>query len=132
MIRVRLSWPILTLTMAWALVGCTPATGSGAGGPPRNPLSWLGASGEDLQQDLGPPNSIEELPSGEKVMAYRWSRTQIAGGYAVSPGGFSQLGTQYVPERMVSINCFARFTIDANDQVRDIALRGNGCLGDSR
>jgi hypothetical protein len=65
-------------------------------------------------------------------MAYRWSRTQITGGYAVSIGGFSQLGTQYVPQRWVSMNCLARFTLGNNDRVRDIALRGNSCFADLR
>jgi hypothetical protein len=120
--------------MAWMLssLGCTSSTGSGTGGPPRDLLSWVGASGEELQQGLGAPNSVEELPSSEKVMAFRWSRTQVTGGYAVSIGGFSQLGTQYVPERMVRMNCFAQFTLDANDRVRDIVLQRNDCLADHR
>ena len=120
--------------MAWMLssLGCTSSTGSGTGGLPRDLLSWVGASGEELQLGLGAPNSLEELPSSEKAMAYRWSRTQVTGGYAVSIGGFSQLGTQYVPERMVRMNCFAQFTLDANDRVRDIVLQGNDCLADHR
>jgi hypothetical protein len=120
--------------MAWKLSspGCNSSSGWDSVGPPRDLLSWGGASGEELQQGLGAPNSVEELPSSEKVMAYRWSRTQVAGGYAVSIGGFSQLGTQYVPERMVKMNCFCQFTLDANDRVRDIVLQGNDCLADHR
>ena len=65
-------------------------------------------------------------------MAYRWNRTQTTGGYAVSMGGYSQLGTQYVPTEVVSINCLARFTIGADQRVRDIDLQGNGCLAEHR
>jgi hypothetical protein len=132
--RAHRSWPLLVLTLALILssLGCTSSTGSGIGGPPRALLSWLGASAEELQQGLGPPDSVEELPSSEKVMVYRWSRTQTTGGYPVSMGGFSQLGTQYVPTRVVSINCLAQFMLNADDRVRDIALQGNGCWADHR
>ena len=128
------SWPYRALTVAsmLSLLGCASSTGSGSEGPPPDFLSWLGASAEELQQGLGPPDSVEELPSNERVMAYRWSRTQTTGGYATSIGGFSQLGTQYVPERRVSMNCLARFTLGNNDRVRDIALRGNSCFADHR
>jgi hypothetical protein len=75
---------------------------------------------------------VPKLASGETVMIYRWSHSQIYGGYAVSMGGYSQLGTQYVPTQVVSMNCQARFTIGTDDRVRDIAFQGNGCLQEHR
>jgi len=43
-------------------------------------------------------------------------------------GGYSQLGTQYVPTQVVSLNCRARFTVGANGLVQSIDLLGNGCM----
>jgi hypothetical protein len=132
--RIHRSWPFMVLAMAWILssLGCTSSSGSGNGGPSLSPMSWYGASAKELQQGLGPPDFVEQLPSNEKVMIYRWSRTQTTGGYAVPIGGYSQMGFQYVPTRTTTMNCLARYTIGANDRVRDIGLQGNDCWADPR
>jgi hypothetical protein len=122
-----------SLALATMLGAAACASSAGGGGAPaRDILSWQGQSAAALQQGLGPPDAVDNLASGEKVMIYRWSRSQIYGGYAVSMGGYSQLGTQYVPTQVVSMNCQARFTIGADDRVRDIAFQGNGCLQEHR
>jgi len=121
----------LMLGVMLGLAGCA-ASGGGGGAPAPDILSWQGQSAAALQQGLGPPDAVDKLPSGETVMTYRWSNSQIYGGYAVSMGGYSQLGTQYVPTQVVSMNCQARFTIGADDRVRDIAFQGNGCLQEHR
>ena len=121
----------LLLAVMLGAAGCAPSAGGG-GAPARDILSWQGQSAAALQQGLGPPDAVEKLASGETVMIYRWSRSQIYGGYAVSMGGYSQLGTQYVPTQVVSMNCQARFTIGADDRVRDIEFQGNGCLQEHR
>lgn len=121
---------ILLLMVMLAAAGCA-ASGRG-GAPAQDILSWQGQSAAALQQGLGPPDAVDKLASGETVMIYRWSRSQVYGGYAVSRGGYSQLGTQYVPTQVVSMNCQARFTIGADDRVRDIEFQGNGCLQEHR
>jgi len=121
----------LVLAAMLGAAGCASSAGGG-GAPTRDILSWQGQSAAALQQGLGPPDAIDKLASGETVMIYRWSHSQIYGGYAVSMGGYSQLGTQYVPTQVVSMNCQARFTIGTDDRVRDIAFQGNGCLQEHR
>ncbi len=120
----------LLLVLSLAAAGCSLPPAGGA--PPRNLLSWQGASAAALEQALGPPDSIDRLASGETVLAYRWSRTDTTGGYAVAMGGYPQLGTQYVPMRITSLNCFARFTLGPDGRVRDIGLQGNGCFAEHR
>jgi hypothetical protein len=116
----------LVLAAMLGAAGC--ASSAGGGGPPaRDILSWQGQSAAALQQGLGPPDAVDKLASGETVMIYRWSHSQIYGGYAVSMGGYSQLGTQYVPTQVVSMNCQARFTIGADDRP-GCRIQGNGCL----
>ena len=121
----------LLLAVMLGAAGCATSAGGG-GAPARDILSWQGQSAAALQQGLGPPDAVEKSASGETVMIYRWSRSQTYGGYAVSMGGYSQLGTQYVPTQVVSMNCQARFTIGADDRVRDIEFQGNGCLQEHR
>ncbi len=127
-------WRFTFLVIACALgaTGCTSSSGGAGEQPSRPALSWLGASATELQQGYGVPDSVDQTPEGGKVMTYRWSRTQTSGGFAVSPGGYSQLGTQYVPTRVVSMNCVARFVLGPDDRVREILLQGNGCWGDHR
>src|SRR5215470_15640324 len=72
-----------------------PAPSGGGGG--RYLLAWEGATVSELEQSLGRPEAVNKLASGETVMTYKWSQTQTYGGYAVPNGGYSQLGTQYVP-----------------------------------
>jgi hypothetical protein len=131
-VRVRGSRFGLSLVFAMMLgvAGC--ASSGGGGAPAQNILSWQGQPAAALQQGLGPPDAVEKSATGETVMIYRWSRSQTYGGYAVSMGGYSQLGTQYVPTQVVSMNCHARFTIGADDRVRDIEFQGNGCLQEHR
>jgi hypothetical protein len=126
------------LAMLLGLAACAAPSGGGGGGgggggyPPSGPardlLSRQGQPATVLEQHLGPPDSVEKLDSGETIMSYLWSRTQTYGGYAVSMGGYSQLGTQYVPTQVVSLNCRARFTIGTNGLVQSIDLLGNGCM----
>ncbi len=127
------TWRLLVLAIACAvsLAGCTSSNGTG-GEPPRPALSWLGATSAELQQGYGQPDSVAPLPEGGKIMTYRWSRTETAGGFAVANGGHPQLGTQYVPTQTVSMNCLARFVLGADDHVREILLQGNGCWADHR
>ena len=125
------------LALMLGVAGCTAPSGGGgsvggvgsnASGPARDLLSWQGQPATALEQQLGPPDSVEALESGGKIMSYRWSRTFTYGGYAVANGGYSQLGTQYVPTQMVSLNCRARFTVSSNGIVQSIDLLGNGCM----
>jgi hypothetical protein len=131
LIRRRILAGVLLIGLL-AMNACSASQGAGAGAPPPDLFSWQGASASALQQGLGPPDETYALPSGETVMAYRWSRTQTTGGYAVSMGGYSQLGTQYVPTEVVSVNCRARFTIGPDQRVRDVDLQGNGCFAEHR
>lgn len=127
-------WHLMLLVAACTLsvAGCSSPNGSASGEPSRPALSWLGASAEDLQQGYGPPDSVDESSGGGKVMTYRWSRTQTSGGFAVAAGGHPELGIQYVPTQVISMNCLARFMIGPDDRVREILLQGNGCWTDHR
>jgi hypothetical protein len=122
----------LTLAFILGLAGCASSGGSGGGTPARDIMSWEGASAAELQKELGPPDATYTSDTGAKVLEYSWSRTQTTGGYAVSYGGYSQLGTQYVPTQVVSLNCKARFTIGPDDRVADVGWQGNGCLSQGR
>ena len=134
----------ILVALGLALVGCGPM-GSGGGAtspaassaPParhdgRYLLAWEGAKASDLEQSLGRPEAVSKLASGETILTYRWSQTQTYGGYAVANGGYSQLGTQYVPTQVVSLNCRARFTIGIDGKVRSVDLFGNGCMDQHR
>ena len=126
------------LVLMLGLAACSAPSGGGGGassapsGPGGDLLSWQGQPAAVLEQHLGPPDSVEKLDSGETIMSYRWCRTQTYGGYAVSMGGYSQLGTQYVPTQVVSLNCRARFTVGANGLVQSIDLLGHGCMDTHR
>ena len=127
-------WRLMILIVACALsaTGCTSSNGGAGGEPSRPAMSWLGASGEDLQQGYGAPDSVEQTQNGGKIMTYRWSRTQTSGGFAVAAGGHPELGVQYVPTQVTSLNCLARYIVGPDDRVREILLQGNGCWGDHR
>jgi len=114
-----------------ALGACTTSSGPAAA-PGRDLLSWQGATVGELEQALGRPDNSYALSSGERVLAYRWSRSETTGGYAVSMGGYSQLGTQYVPTQVVTLNCIARFTLGPDDRIKSTDLQGSGCFADHR
>ena len=122
---------VLPVALAIGLGACSSSARPGSAGG-RDLLSWQGATVGELEQALGPPDDSYVLSSGERVLAYRWSRTETTGGYAVPLGGYSQLGMQYVPTQVVTMNCLARFTVGPGDGITNTDLQGNGCFADHR
>ena len=138
---MRRGWfPLVpVLALGFGVAGCAgPSTPPAGTPPPRDILAWRGATAGELEQGLGPPDATYRLASGETVLEYSWTRTQTTGGYTVNTAGSMYTGStwdttrQYVPTRVVSLNCRARFTLGADDRVRNIGWQGQGCLSNRR
>jgi hypothetical protein len=130
----------LALAFTAALVACATPMQSAQD---RSLLSWQGASGDDLVAQLGAPESRTTLASGETLLQYRWTRTVSEGGYTVGmgapayqngfggpsafTGGDAALPRRYVPSQSAQQICVARFTLGADNRVREISWEGDGC-----
>ena len=103
------------------------------GGTHRDPLTWQGASAEELTKSLGQPQARETLATGETILQYIWTSTYVAGGYTTTPGGGIYTGSNwdlpraYEPARTVALTCVARFTIGIDDRVSHVDTQGDGC-----
>lgn len=130
----------LVLVLAGALAAC--AKGQPAA-QDRSPLSWQGATADELIAGLGQPEARTALAGGETLLQYRWTRRVMEGGYTVSmeqPAYQSGFGgpvpftganafqpRRYLPSQTVEQICIARFTLGADNRVSKIGWEGDGC-----
>jgi hypothetical protein len=99
----------------------------------RDPLTLQGASVDEVTKSLGPPQSDDRLPTGERVLLYNWTSSYVEGGYTTTPDGQIYGGSNwnlprmYQPTRSVTLSCVVRFTIGTDDRVSRVESHGDGC-----
>jgi hypothetical protein len=136
MTRFRIAG-LLLASLAWGVSGCGSRSPADSGPPPGLYGNWQGATSEEVEQRLGPPNAKGMLPSGDTVLIYRWSRTQSVGGYTTAGGSLYTgsnvaMGRQYVPMQRLDLNCNVAFTIGRDDRVKNVDLEGNACFDEAK
>ena len=118
------------LFLFFALAACSAPDGEGGH---RDPLTFQGASADDLIKSLGQPQAQDRLATGERVLQYTWTNTYVAGGYTTTPGGGIYSGSNwnlprtYEPTRTVALACVVRFTIGTDNRVSEVNSHGDGC-----
>lgn len=86
--------------------------------PVNNDLgTWMGASEDELYISWGPPNAMQHLNNGNKIVVYTDAYNQSTGGYYLN-------GT-WIAHHDSHLSCKIIFTIDKNNIIISYSYEGN-------
>ncbi len=140
----------LTVTARFAALAAAAALLAGcatAEGYRQNMATFVGATGDVLLVELGPPVARDDLESGGEVWTYYREQTRHdPGGYRTIPrerritwtdsNGEQRTrverydDTVYEPPSTWTVDCETRFILDRTGRVSDFRFIGNACVAD--
>lgn len=130
-LAMKTRWEKYLAAGALALLAACANPGGGATHP--DPLTFQGATAENVLKSFGPAQADNRLPTGERELLYNWTSSYVEGGYTTTPDGQMYTGSNwnlprfYQPTRTVTTSCTVRFTVGTDDRVSRVERHGDGC-----